>query len=87
MNDEHLSAVASRLSETIVDFCNERVGETFFADDLRRYVVDRAGHTAPGSADRILRELRARGALGYVVLNRAKSLYRIDWVGEGQGLL
>ena len=37
---------------------------------------------APASADRILRDLRARQVVGYEVVSRTKSLYRITNFGN-----
>lgn len=48
----------------------------FFAKNLREFVqANSNSNPAPGSTDRILRKLRASGALDYVVVNRATSYY------------
>lgn len=47
------------------------------ADDLRRSIEYAIGPTAPGSVDRILRDLRQRRLLNYRVVNRRQSLY--EW--------
>lgn len=86
-NSPYLQAVIDRIGEAIVLFCLHRVGERFHADDLRAYVTNTVGACAPGSADRILRDLRTRGALDYVVLSRSKSLYRVLWVNAWWGLV
>lgn len=78
-NAAHLAAVSSRMAPAILDFCAARVGQRFYADDLRAYVQARMPG-APGSADRILRDLRQRGHVDYVVENRARSLYRVHQV-------
>jgi len=77
---ENLERVSGRIGAAILSFCRGRVGKTFHADELRLAVESSCGHTAPGSADRILRALRAQHRIDYAVLNRAKSLYRIAGV-------
>jgi hypothetical protein len=75
VNTPYLDAVVSRIGSAILDFCSERVGQEFYADDLRRFVIHKVGLCAPGSADRVLRDLRQRGAINYVCVSRSKSLY------------
>lgn len=75
-NLEFLESVSERIAGRILGFCASRVGKEFHADDLRQHV----GDCAPGSADRVLRLLRQTERLDYVVLNRRKSLYRVEWV-------
>jgi hypothetical protein len=55
-------------------FC--RTHPTFHADELRAYVAEKSGR-APASPDRILRQLRSRGALRYRCIDRAASLYEV----------
>jgi hypothetical protein len=74
-NAPYLEAVASRIGSAILDFCATRVGQAFHADDLRQYVTHKIGVCAPGSADRVLRDLRQRGAINYVCVSRSESLY------------
>ena len=76
-NNEYLAAVGARITTAILDFCAPRIGCHFHADDLRRHVAQSVGHCAPGSADRVLRDLRQRGAIDYVVVSRSKSLYHL----------
>lgn len=46
-------------------------------EELRRFVFDKVnGYVAPASPDRMLRDLRQKGRVNYVVVSRAKSLYR-----------
>lgn len=46
-------------------------------EELRRFVFDKVnGYVAPASPDRMLRDLRQKGRVNYVVISRAKSLYR-----------
>jgi len=76
---ENLERVTHRIGQLVVEFCRSRVGKQFYADELRAYVL--AGmRGAPGSPDRILRDLRQRGVIDYVVVSRAKSLYRVEAV-------
>jgi DNA-binding PadR family transcriptional regulator len=74
---EHLESVSFRISGAVLEFVTRNCGLTFHADQLRKYVEQRCGYVAPGSADRILRHLKQRGLLTYSVVNRAKSLYRV----------
>ena len=73
---KNLNRVSSRIAAAILEFCTE--GREFHADELRRHVDGCvATGVAPGSADRILRDLRKRRKLNYKVLNRKNSLYRV----------
>jgi hypothetical protein len=73
---ENLNRVYSRIAAHILAFYNERRGQAFHAEDLRQYVLEREPSIAPGSPDRILREMRLKGVLSYVVINRRASLYQ-----------
>ena len=81
MTDPEYSRVRSGIAGHIVAFCRSRVGATFHAEDLRRYVAQRTDR-APSSADRILRGLRDEGVIGYTVEDRASSLYSVQAVNE-----
>lgn len=83
MNDNapFMQSTAARLTPAIVAFCRPRIGREFHADDLRAFVAGSVG-CAPASSDRVLRHLRQRGVIGYSVINRRASLYRIDNVKE-----
>jgi hypothetical protein len=67
--------VYSRIAPLIMDYANDRRGHAFHAEELRRYVLDREPAIAPDSPGRILRELRLKKRLNYVVINRRNSLY------------
>lgn len=73
--------VSGAIADMILGFVRARLrkGEPeFHADELRQHIANHTeGHTAPGSADRILRDLRKRGRVSYVVVNRRASLYRL----------
>ena len=77
MNEQtaNISRVSASIAPHICHFLESHLNQEFHADDLRQYVSERT-MIAPGSADRILRDLRAKGICNYVVVNRAKSLYR-----------
>jgi len=75
---EHLERVSSRIARAIIQFCREH--RQFHADELRKHVLREAGITAPGSADRILRDLRQRKLIDYKVVNRHESLYETLWI-------
>jgi hypothetical protein len=69
-----VARVEKGIALDVIEFC--RTHATFRADELRAYVVAKGGR-APGSPDRILRQLRVRGVVSYRVLDRRASLYEI----------
>lgn len=73
---QHLDSVSARISGAILEFFRLHDGLNFFADDLRKYVTSKAGVVAPGSADRVMRDLRQKNLIAYRCVNRAQSLYR-----------
>ena len=78
---ENLDRVMSRIGQAIVRFC--RLHRRFHAGELHAFVLQETGAAAPASADRTLRDLRKRGLIDYMVLNRRESLYQVIWiVGE-----
>lgn len=81
---ENLDRVRERIHGSVKAFCLPYAGtlKTFYADQLRRHVRLTVGEVAPGSPDRILRDLRQRQQLDYVVVSRKESLYRVLWVGH-----
>lgn len=87
-NAAFLRPVAARIADAIMEFCEARAAAAeWHADDLRRHVAQRTGIVAPASADRVLRDLRQKGAIAYEVVNRAGSLYRVTEVNPAWGLL
>jgi hypothetical protein len=85
MSEHQQARVSNRIGEAIRTFCESRL--EFHADDMRSYIATVVGPVAPGSPDRILRELRQRGLVNYVVVSRRDSLYRIVRAGEQMALL
>lgn len=71
--ERHLSRVSGRIAGAILAFCRERVGAEFYASELHAAVGG-----APASADRVLRMLRKEGRVAYVVVDRGRSLYRVE---------
>jgi hypothetical protein len=89
MSDEQkieLTRVKARISKHVLTFvtkCNMKSIPEFQMRELQEYVFKKMGHyVAPDSPSRILRQLRLDGALNYTVVNRRKSLYRIEEVSE-----
>jgi hypothetical protein len=79
---ENLIRVSGAISKAIIGFLRARLNNgtpEFFADELRQWVSCSLS-VAPGSADRILRDLRKAGRVSYRVINRPKSLYRVESV-------
>jgi hypothetical protein len=75
----NLERVRLRLSEAVLAFVASRRMQDlpeFHADELRDY-CERHAAGAPGSPDRILRDLRQRGLVNYELVSRQRSLYRI----------
>ena len=73
---EDRERVYARIASVIMAFHEVKWGQEFHVEDLRRYVRGQVPGIAPDSPGRILRELRLRGELDYVVVNRRQSLYR-----------
>lgn len=72
----NLMRVKSRIGQAIIAFLSGRT--RFRADELRQHVAENTGAaTAPGSSDRILRNLRQSGLVNYRVLSRRHSLYEV----------
>lgn len=72
---EHICRVTSAIGKAIMAFCGEH--NNFHAEDLRGFIRNSCGSTAPGSADRILRDLRKKRLLNYRVIDRRASLYQV----------
>lgn len=69
--------IKKSVKQAILEFINAHpVGSQFTANELRRYVNVYAT-PAPGSTDRILRSLRNKAVIGYILVNRQKSLYEV----------
>lgn len=79
-NSVFLASTANRISGAIIAFCRNHERAEFFADDLRNYVREQVGYCAPGSADRVLRDLRKRGLVMYRCIDRGNSRYTVDGV-------
>lgn len=75
-----LKRVRSLIGDLVMDFCSCRVGKEFYGWELATFVMDRVTHVAPGSPDRILRDLRQSGAVEYTIVSKAQSRYYVDRV-------
>jgi Fe2+ or Zn2+ uptake regulation protein len=73
---KELARVRSRIEQAVIDFVSRH--RWFDAKKLHAAVADAAPNTAPGSADRIMRDLRSRGLISVTCVNRSASLYRSD---------
>ena len=76
----NLQRVKDRIGDVVWRFCKARVGRSFHAETLVRHVMAFTPKCAPDSPSRILRDLRKAGAVSYVVVSRAQSLYRVTGV-------
>jgi hypothetical protein len=84
---ENINRVTDQIAGHVMKFLSAHLNKEFHVESLRRYVSDHVGgYIAPGSPDRILRALRQKGAVDYVVVNRRQSLYKAVPV-KGQGRL
>jgi hypothetical protein len=75
--EQQIARVKSRIGRAVEGFVVARACASspfFHAEELRAH-VDAVAPGAPGSPDRILRDLRQRGFISYEVVNRAASLY------------
>lgn len=82
-NVEHLERVSDRISGGVLEFCRRRMratGGEFRMHELSAALDFSGMKCAPDSAGRILRDLRQKKSIGYEVLSRRDSLYRILWV-------
>lgn len=75
VQEQQLERVAEKIAAAILSFA--KPGRRFHADELRQHVEEACGKLAPGSADRVLRDLRARGLVAYRCTNRKESSYEI----------
>lgn len=80
MQNENLERVGLNLNQAVEAFWRSKVSKEgeqrrFVANELRAYVNHHNFGTAPASADRVMRQLKAKNRINYVLVNRAKSLY------------
>jgi hypothetical protein len=74
---ENITRVNQAISRYVAAFLDAHLNQEFHVDDLRQYVsANVEGYVAPASPDRILRDLRQRNKVNYVVVSRSKSLYK-----------
>jgi hypothetical protein len=76
---ENLARVSEKLNGAVLDFCRivtERDDQSFHIEDLRMFVVEQnLGAIAPDSPGRILRLLKQKKRIDYIVTNRRQSTY------------
>jgi hypothetical protein len=78
----NLARVGGEIAPIVLDFARQHLGREFVEGYFTEWVTSRRpeGKGAKGSPTRILRDLKGAGLIAYEVVNRAASLYRIDWV-------
>lgn len=79
-----LDRVSTRLAATILCFVRHCVANDeahFFMSDLLAHVSAQV-QCAPGSPERVLRDMRAKGQLDYKCVRRSNSLYKILSIKE-----
>lgn len=69
--------VIGRIAPHVQGFVASKAGQQFHMAELLAYVNEHAAG-APGSPERILRDLRQRGLVKYRVVDRAASLYEAE---------
>ena len=85
-HQENLERVSARIGRAVIAFFREHSDEhnkRFHADELRACVIRLTGIAAPASADRVMRDMRQRGLIGYKLISRRESLYEVIRIGEG----
>lgn len=70
---QQLQRVTLAIGEAVE--CFVQTHRVWHAADLRAFVIANFGEVAPGSPDRVLRQLRLRGRIDYQVVSRRDSLY------------
>ena len=76
----NIERVSNRIAPLVYGFVKSLgAGAEFHMTELQEH-VNAASPGSPESPSRILRLLRQERKIGYTVLNRSKSLYRIDLV-------
>jgi hypothetical protein len=77
--EQELQRVELRIAEVILFFCKWKKMHgfpEFHMAQLQTY-VNMYAPSAPGSPDRVLRDLRKQGKVSYEVVSRSASLYRL----------
>lgn len=80
--DENLARVSTKIAPIVLRFCRKRWhrGEPeFHMEELLRFVKLRT-EIAPDSPSRILRQLRLKKRIDYIVVSRSESLYKLTAV-------
>lgn len=79
--DRELARVDDALRARVLDFCRDRIFDTFRMDELTKWVSLRV-RCAPDSPGRILRQLRKEGKVTYELISRRESLYAVHSVED-----
>ena len=75
--NEDIQRVNSAISRYVRAFIEQHSGQEFHVEQLRKFIFENVnGYVAPASPDRILRDLRQKGVINYVVVSRSQSLYK-----------
>lgn len=75
----NLARVSDNIAHEVLWFCRNRfkgIAKTFHSYELAAHVSSMV-QCSPDSPSRILRALRLAGRVDYVVVDRARSLYRV----------
>ena len=77
------------IAQVIIKFVNEHIGQEFTGRTLRTYVlVNISSVIAPGSPDRIMRELKKKKLINYELVSRHESLYKaVPLVPKGEPIV
>ena len=80
MTDINLARVSGRIARHVVAFAQTKGTFHPFGIEVLQEYVRRHATIAPASPDRVLRDLRHRGVLDYVVIDRSIALYQFTRV-------
>ena len=72
-----LTRVRAKLDAVVASFIAHRLATnpTFTSAELHAW-AQRHGHSAPGSADRVMRAMRTAGEIAYVLVDKSRGMYR-----------
>lgn len=74
-HEENKRRVSAKIGAAISSFMAIHEGREYRNSDLHEFVSATCGPIAPGSADRIARQMRTDGLIAFRVVSRPKSLY------------
>lgn len=81
---QNLTRVTQSIGDAVLDWLRDiGAGNGFGMGELESD-IGRKHNITPGSPGRIMRDLKKRKLIGYTLISRSQSLYRLDWVATNQ---